>query len=373
MSELSIIKIIILGLQHLNLYYVADIFLIISIALFSAAIYKQLKIATTLLSLLGIFTTILTISIGISQFDNNTIEISMPILLDGLAIAFIFGFINFMLVLVLQFLSKSKAKKPDTSEITPTAIYLTLREISTYNNVTQKPLLISIFEQLRLSQENNQRILQLQETNVYKELDLLKNIKNIVEKNDIELGAIIDQQDSGSNHELIQSLQELQQYLKNLQQLHTQANDTFPRLEQSLTELTEGMQQVLQNNLELLENSIETQLDMVEATKALKDSESSGKLRTAYDQAFSYMDSGEYKNAITYFSQAIELNPQEFSLFYNQSCCYAMLGEVEPSLEVLSDAILLNEECIEMANNDLDFNKIRYNPKFQSLLNKEVN
>ncbi|MDM8569784.1 hypothetical protein QUF50_09805, partial [Thiotrichales bacterium HSG1] len=84
--------------------------------------------------------------------------------------------------------------------------------------------------------------------------------------------------------------------------------------------------------------------------------------------AFSHMDFGEYESAIAYFNTAIELNPQEFSLFYNQSCCYAMLGKVEPALNALNNAILLDKQSIEMASNDKDFNKIRHNPKFQALL-----
>ncbi|MBE9563073.1 MAG: hypothetical protein IMF12_09465 [Proteobacteria bacterium] len=402
MSELSIIKIIIFGLQYLNFYYVADIFLIISIALFSTAIYRNIQIIPTLLAGLGVFTTILIISIGISNFDSHSIESSIPDLLNSLAIALIFGFINLILILILRFLNNCEVeKKPGNSEITPTAIYLTLREISTFNNVTQKPLLNSIFEQLRLSQENTQRILELQGIDISKKIELLSNIitiliensssikqmeieinkgfnelsnglDNNIKKTDIEkickvLQDIIVQIDSISDNELTKSLQTVMPYLKNLQQLHAQANNTFPKIEKSLTELTQGMQQVLQDNLELLENSVETQLDMAEAIKPSEDSESE-EFKSVYYQAFNAMDSGEYQDAITYFSRAIELNSQEFSLLYNQSCCYALIGEIELALDTLSNAILLNEQCIEMAKTDLDFDKIRHEPKFQALL-----
>ncbi|MDM8567450.1 hypothetical protein QUF74_17610 [Candidatus Halobeggiatoa sp. HSG11] len=378
MSELSIIKIIIIGLQYLNLYYVADVFLIISIALFLTAIYKHVQIASTLLASLGIFTTIFIISIGISHFDSNAIEKSIPELLNGLAIAFIFEFINLVLILILRFVNKRRVKKSDNNGITPTAIYLTLREISTYNNATQKPLLNNILEQLRLSQENTQKILQLKEVNTSKKLGLLMDIKsslvdedslikqvkieisngfnklfneldNKVEKSDIEkirkgLQNVVDQINSISDNELVQSLQIIKPYLESLeQQFQVKQN------------LTQGTGQILQNNSEkLLENSVEN--------------EGANKFKYIYNQAFNFMDSGKYQNAITYFSQAIKLNSQDFSLYYNQSCCHALLGEIEPALDNLNNAILLNKQCIEMAKTDLDFDKIRNNPKFQILL-----
>jgi len=414
MSELSIIKIIIIGLQYLNPYYVADVFLIISIALFSIAIYKRTQIIPTLLASLGIFSTILLISISISHFDSNSIESSIPNLLNGLITALIFGFINLLLVLILRFIKNRKI--PEKSEITPTAIYLTLREIATYNNITQKPLLNNIFEQLRLSQENTQRILELHGVGVSQELDLLKSIKNALIDEDslikqikieiingfnklfIELGDQTETSNIAKIHTELQnitsqinsipatklatSLQAIQPYLESLQQLRIQTNDTFPKIEQNLTELIKGMQQVLQNNLDMLNTSVETQLDMAEVlieNNLQESSENSQQIITdkveleefdaVYNQAFSCMDSGDYENAITYFSQAIEINPQEFSLFYNQACCYAMFDQIESALATLQNAILLNEQCIEMANTDLDFDKIRYDSRFQALLN----
>ncbi|MDM8569854.1 hypothetical protein QUF50_10175, partial [Thiotrichales bacterium HSG1] len=247
MSELSIIKIIMIGLQYLNPYYVADVFLIISIALFLIAIYKNIQIIPTLLAGLGIFTAIIIVSISISNFDSNTIENSIPDLLNGLAIAIILGFINLIFILVLRFINNRKLKKISNNEITPTAIYLTLRELSTYNNVTQKNLLNNIFKQLSLIQENSEKTLQLHEN---------------LEKKHISSQNIMEQINFISDNKLAQFSQTFQPYLKDLQQFHISVNDTFPKIEQSLTELTKKMQQVLQNNLKLLENSVETQLDM---------------------------------------------------------------------------------------------------------------
>ena len=413
MSELSIIKTITITLQYLNLYYIADVFLIVSFILFFIAIYKRIQIFSSLLTGLGIFITILIMFISISKFNTDTIK--MPDLLNGLGIALIFGFINLSLVWILRLINNRRTIKSENSEITPTAIYLTLRELSTYNNVTQKPLLTNIFEQLRLIQENTQRIIEIHGIDVSQELDLLKSIKNALidedslikqikveitngfnklfneldnkfDKSDIEkirkgLQSIINKINTVSDTELAKSLQEIQPYLKNLQQLHNQANDSFPKIEQNLTELTHGMQQVLQNNLELLKDSMETQLDMAEVSvennlqnpldhKLTEESVAESKeFQSIYDKAFNNMDIGNYQNATIYFSQAIELNPHEFSLFYNQACCYTLLGETDFALDALQNAIFLDKQCIEMASTDLDFDKIRYNSRFQDLLN----
>ncbi len=401
MSELSIIKIIIISLQYLNIYYIADVFLVISLVLFWIAVYKNIKIIISLLTSLGIFITILIIFISISKFNTSAVENNIPDLLNDLGIALIFGFFNLSLVWVLRLINIRRTVKIESTEITPTAIYLTLRELSTYNNITQKPLLNRIFEQLKLIQENTQRIIEIHGIGVSQELDLLKTVKNDIidesllikqikveiingfnkldKKDDIDkiqqvLQNIVNKINLVSNTELAKSLQEIQPYLESLQQLHIQANDSFPKIEQNLTELTQGIQQVLQNNLETLEVSMETQLDMAEVSienvlqenkLAIKSEES----KSIYDKAFNNMDAGDYQNAIIYFNQAIEANSQEFSLFYNQACCYALLDQTELALKVLQSAILLDKQCIEMASTDLDFDKIRYDSRFQALLN----
>ncbi|MFK5970712.1 MAG: hypothetical protein QM487_11410 [Candidatus Marithrix sp.] len=397
MSELSIIKIIIISLQYLNLYYIADVFLVISLVLFWIAVYKNIKIISSLLTSFGIFITILIIFISISKFNTSTIENNLPDLLNGFSIALIFGFFNLSLVWILKLINTRRTVKSKSTEITPTAIYLTLRELSTYNNITQKPLLNNIFEQLRLIQENTQRIIEIHGISVSQELDLLKTIKNDIidegllikqvkaeitngfnkldKKNDIDkiqqgLQNIVNKIDLVSNTELAKSLQEIKPYLENLQQLHIQANDSFPKIEQNLTELTQGIQQVLQNNLELLKVSMETQLDMAEVSieNVQENKLATEESKSIYDKAFNNMDAGDYQNAIIYFDQVIELNSQEFSLFYNQACCYALLDQTELALKALQNAILLDKQCVEMASTDLDFDKIRYDPRFQVLL-----
>ncbi|HDN26204.1 MAG TPA: tetratricopeptide repeat protein [Thioploca sp.] len=85
-------------------------------------------------------------------------------------------------------------------------------------------------------------------------------------------------------------------------------------------------------------------------------------------KAFAFMELGRNKKAIEYFEQAIEFNPEEFSLFYNKACCHALLGEIDSVIVALQEAIYLNSECLEMAKTDSDFENIRYDARFRSLL-----
>jgi tetratricopeptide (TPR) repeat protein len=85
-------------------------------------------------------------------------------------------------------------------------------------------------------------------------------------------------------------------------------------------------------------------------------------------RAFAFMELGRYQKAITYFDQVIEINPEQFSLFYNKACCCALLEQVDLAIVALQEAIYLNSECLEMAKTDSDFDKIRYDTRFRSLL-----
>ena len=49
-------------------------------------------------------------------------------------------------------------------------------------------------------------------------------------------------------------------------------------------------------------------------------------------RAFSYLNIGEYLNAIEDYSIAIKLDPTYDELYSNRSYCYHMIGEEEKSL-----------------------------------------
>lgn len=225
---------------------------------------------------------------------------------------------------------------------------------------------------------------------------------------------------------LQQQLENMATHLDGFQQFGQQAGDVIPMIETNLEDLAQGMREQIKRHLELLDTSLETQLDMAETALEMQldgfktlqnrfgqlenggidehvlmsrpdktteneiptkpeetieaapptatpltepsDSHPSVNLEEAQNNAFAFMEQGDYQQAIGYFEQALELNSTEFSLFYNKACCHALIGEAEPAIVALQEAIYLNSECLEMATNDSDFNNIRYDAHFRSLL-----
>ncbi|MDY6991842.1 MAG: hypothetical protein SVR94_04440, partial [Pseudomonadota bacterium] len=86
------------------------------------------------------------------------------------------------------------------------------------------------------------------------------------------------------------------------------------------------------------------------------------------EHCYSLMESAEYQQAVACFEKAIQLNPTDFSLYYNKACCHALQEQVELTVLTLQQAITLNAECLEMAQTDSDFDKVRYHANFQALL-----
>lgn len=226
---------------------------------------------------------------------------------------------------------------------------------------------------------------------------------------------------------LQQQLENMATHLDGFQQFGQQAGEVIPMIETNLEDLAQGMREQVKRHLELLDTSLETQLDMAESalemqldgfntlqnrfgqlenggtdkqvpmsrpnqtvatvpeesaetlvseaphtatlvTEQPSDSYPSVNLEEVQNNAFTFMEQGNYQQAIGYFEQALELNSTEFSLFYNKACCHALIGEAEPATVALQEAIYLNAECLEMATNDSDFDNIRYDTHFRSLL-----
>ncbi len=117
----------------------------------------------------------------------------------------------------------------------------------------------------------------------------------------------------------------------------------------------------------------EEETEEIEDTLPLtSDNDSSEDQQSDYEsfqkKAFAFMELGRYKRAIAYFDQVIKANPEEFSLFYNKACCYALLGDVEEASVALQEAIYLNSECLDMAKTDSDFDAVRYDANLRALL-----
>ena len=77
---------------------------------------------------------------------------------------------------------------------------------------------------------------------------------------------------------------------------------------------------------------------------------------------------GREVEAITSFDKALEIKPDCHEVWYNKACCYALQNQIDLALEFLPKAIELDAKFLEMAKTDSDFDSIREDPRFQTLI-----
>jgi len=87
------------------------------------------------------------------------------------------------------------------------------------------------------------------------------------------------------------------------------------------------------------------------------------------NRGISLKNLGRYEEAISSYDKAVEFKPGHHIAFYNKACSYALQNNIEQAIESLKIAISLNaDEYREMAKNDLDFDAIREDERFQELI-----
>ncbi|WP_414544340.1 tetratricopeptide repeat protein [Nostoc sp. CCY0012] len=75
------------------------------------------------------------------------------------------------------------------------------------------------------------------------------------------------------------------------------------------------------------------------------------------------------EEAIAAYDKALAIQPDFYQAWYNKACSYAKLGNIEQALENLQKAIdLSHDRYIEMARTDSDFDGIREDERFQTLM-----
>jgi tetratricopeptide (TPR) repeat protein len=78
---------------------------------------------------------------------------------------------------------------------------------------------------------------------------------------------------------------------------------------------------------------------------------------------------GCYEEAIIAYDAALAIKPDKYKALYNKACAYALQKQIDSALENLAKAIQLKpDENREMAKTDSDFEAIRHDPRFQTLL-----
>jgi tetratricopeptide (TPR) repeat protein len=83
---------------------------------------------------------------------------------------------------------------------------------------------------------------------------------------------------------------------------------------------------------------------------------------------------GRYEEAVSSYDKALESEPEDEYAWYNQACCYALLGNSALAIASLQQAIHLNFwEYQELAKIDSDFDSLRGNEAFEGLFSMPEN
>jgi tetratricopeptide (TPR) repeat protein len=84
--------------------------------------------------------------------------------------------------------------------------------------------------------------------------------------------------------------------------------------------------------------------------------------------AWCYKRTGRVDAAIESMDQALEMEPKRALLHYNLACYLSLAGEKTRALAHLSQAFELESDYRALVDSEPDFDPIRADPDFQSLL-----
>ena len=92
-----------------------------------------------------------------------------------------------------------------------------------------------------------------------------------------------------------------------------------------------------------------------------------------YNRGVALGSLGRSEEAIASYDKALEFKPDDHEAWYNRACAYSLQGNTELALENLRRAIDCHpERRYELAKTDTDFDPIRHDPRFQTLINPET-
>jgi TolB-like protein/Flp pilus assembly protein TadD len=79
---------------------------------------------------------------------------------------------------------------------------------------------------------------------------------------------------------------------------------------------------------------------------------------------------GKVEKAINWAKRAHAIDPDDPRVLYNMACIYSLAGKIEQALDCFEIAIESGYASLEWIDNDLDFDPIRDQPRFQKALKK---
>jgi tetratricopeptide (TPR) repeat protein len=92
--------------------------------------------------------------------------------------------------------------------------------------------------------------------------------------------------------------------------------------------------------------------------------------RALYYGGFALVVQGEKERGLEWTERALAADPEEPFVLYNVACTYALIGEVEKSIDCLDEAITFGWGQKEWLENDSDLDALRDHPRFKTLLNR---
>ena len=81
-----------------------------------------------------------------------------------------------------------------------------------------------------------------------------------------------------------------------------------------------------------------------------------------------YFKQGKYAEALDAVNKAIEINPQYANAIYNKGIYCLLQNNVDDGLKLLKESFEIDSSYREMAKTDNDFDSIRDDPRFQTLI-----
>ncbi len=88
-----------------------------------------------------------------------------------------------------------------------------------------------------------------------------------------------------------------------------------------------------------------------------------------YSRGWVLYEMGKYHDAIASYDEALIMKPLDDSTWYNKACCYAVLGNVEKTIECLQAATKLSpNQYHQMVKIESDFDIIRNDARFQEFM-----
>ena len=76
-----------------------------------------------------------------------------------------------------------------------------------------------------------------------------------------------------------------------------------------------------------------------------------------------------YSEALASFDKALMFEPNNHEALLNKAWLYSLQGNTNDALNFLEEAIILNDDYRNLAKNDIAFDNIRQDPRFQELIN----